>query len=298
MFEYRKTAVVSAEVMEIGPKEATKMLEMNAGNRKLRTSVVLEYASYMKNGLWRENGEAIRISEEGIILNGQHRLHAVIAANLKVKFLVVTIKAIDNNGELTPMSVIQDRGSMRSHSDITGIPSNCDAVAGIMIRELSGKGNNNVLAKNTALRASVYYAFQKEMDYFFSKCNISARRYSLGAIKAIFILRLKQGYDYTDMYHSILTDLVGLPNAWMSWYKRLERSNGSAFELRKIALVSTWMLTDPLRDTSKNLALRSDLSAPMAEIKAQFKGYCGELFEEVSSTKTLSHKDFVFKKIS
>lgn len=294
MFEYRETAVVSAEVIAIGPEKATEMLLGNEGNRTLRTRIVTEYSEYMKNGLWRENGEALRISDDGVILNGQHRLHAIISANMTIKFLVVTIKATDGKGPLTPMSVIQDRGTMRSHSDITGIPNNCDAVAGNMIREMTAERDSSMLSKNTALRASVYYEFESEMNYFFDRCNTSLKKYSQASIRAIIIMRLKQGYDYTDKYHSILTNLVGLPTSWMSWYRRIGSLVGGTRDVRREALVATWMLTDPARDDSKNLVIRS-IDDQLDEIKAQFDIYCGHIVRDLASRKNVKHNEFTYK---
>lgn len=64
--------------------------------RKLRPNVVHTYANDMKEGRWRaDNGETIKIDEKGRLIDGQHRLSAVIEANIPIKFLVV--RGVDNN---------------------------------------------------------------------------------------------------------------------------------------------------------------------------------------------------------
>lgn len=77
------------QIEEIGPDEATALLEMNVHNRKLVDRAVNQYASAMMNGAWKFDGAPIRLSEEGIILDGQHRLNAVIKSGTSHKFLVV-----------------------------------------------------------------------------------------------------------------------------------------------------------------------------------------------------------------
>lgn len=69
----------------VTPKTAKKYLEVNIKNRSLKDPVVIRYANDMKNGNWKQDtGEFIKISESGVILDGQHRLHAIIKANCSV----------------------------------------------------------------------------------------------------------------------------------------------------------------------------------------------------------------------
>jgi len=73
----------------ITPKFAELLLAKNTANRRLRYSTVLYYAQQMKAGLWMENtGELIKIASDGIIIDGQHRLKAVIKADVPIAFHV------------------------------------------------------------------------------------------------------------------------------------------------------------------------------------------------------------------
>jgi hypothetical protein len=80
---------VSVSVELITPRIATALLEANVDNRKLRESRVAQYADMMKRGLWQLQSDAIAISETGKLLNGQHRLHALVSAGRELFFLVV-----------------------------------------------------------------------------------------------------------------------------------------------------------------------------------------------------------------
>ena len=63
----------------ISPKQAEAWLSHNTGNRPLNESLVAEYARKMESGEWKEKGGApIWVTEDGELVNGQHRLSAVI----------------------------------------------------------------------------------------------------------------------------------------------------------------------------------------------------------------------------
>jgi hypothetical protein len=68
---------VTYELTTITPKRAQQILDANPRNRNLNQRLVLSYAREMKGGRWQENGDAIRISDTGFLLDGQHRLAAV-----------------------------------------------------------------------------------------------------------------------------------------------------------------------------------------------------------------------------
>lgn len=73
----------------IGPDRARELLKKNKRNRKVAQATVEGYAADMVAGLWQLTGEPIQIGSKGTILNGQHRLHAVILAGTDVTFSVL-----------------------------------------------------------------------------------------------------------------------------------------------------------------------------------------------------------------
>ena len=62
----------------ITPQTAEQILSLNTDNRPIKTTYVLRLAEQMAKGYWSYTMDAIRISQEGILLDGQHRLHACI----------------------------------------------------------------------------------------------------------------------------------------------------------------------------------------------------------------------------
>ena len=66
----------------ITPSIAKGLLESNTKNRGINELVVSRYANDILKGNWKEDtGEAIKISKMNIILDGQHRLCAIVKAN-------------------------------------------------------------------------------------------------------------------------------------------------------------------------------------------------------------------------
>lgn len=77
-----------SEVTKVTPDLAIKWLEKNKHNRPLRESVVEKYAKDMREGRWGLSHQGIAIDPEGNILDGQHRLWAILSAQVPIEFVV------------------------------------------------------------------------------------------------------------------------------------------------------------------------------------------------------------------
>ena len=73
----------------VTPSLAKLLLEKNTSNRNINKNLVATYARDMINGDWMNNGETIKVSTSGVLIDGQHRLHAVIQSGESVKMLIV-----------------------------------------------------------------------------------------------------------------------------------------------------------------------------------------------------------------
>jgi hypothetical protein len=68
---------------------AAQILEGNSNNRPLSDAHAKRIARQMSNGLWKINGETVKIGSTGDVLDGQHRLWAVIYAKVRVWLIIV-----------------------------------------------------------------------------------------------------------------------------------------------------------------------------------------------------------------
>lgn len=63
--------------------------QYNTRNRPISKARVQDYATEMLAGRWHFNGETIQFDRDGVLLNGQHRLLAIVATGLAQTFLIV-----------------------------------------------------------------------------------------------------------------------------------------------------------------------------------------------------------------
>jgi hypothetical protein len=73
---------------QVGPDKAAKWLEGNTDNRPLSQVRVNRYAADMKAGLWLLIHQPVAFDSEGRILDGQHRLWAVVESGVTVPLMV------------------------------------------------------------------------------------------------------------------------------------------------------------------------------------------------------------------
>lgn len=102
---------ITAKVETITPDIAKTMLGENVNNRRISHDNVNMFAREMRNGEWRFNGEAIKFSKDGRLLDGQHRLLAVIAADKPLTTLV--IRGLEDETQQT-----MDSGKTRTLGDV------------------------------------------------------------------------------------------------------------------------------------------------------------------------------------
>lgn len=82
--------------MTVTPELAAEWLEHNTHNRTLRPRVVDKYAADMKAGRWLLTHQGIAFDDDNVLVDGQHRLAAVVQSGAAAKMLItrgVSMKA-------------------------------------------------------------------------------------------------------------------------------------------------------------------------------------------------------------
>jgi hypothetical protein len=81
---------INAELIDITPDMASELLRGNDKNfRNISDRRVDTMAKDMIDANWELNGETIKIAVDGTILDGQHRLNAIIKSGITIQMLVV-----------------------------------------------------------------------------------------------------------------------------------------------------------------------------------------------------------------
>lgn len=125
----------------ITPKMAQEYLKCNVANyRSISRQRVMSYSNDMLNGSWQSNGEAIKFDEQGNLLDGQHRLHAIVKAGVPVNMIVIRGLGQETN--------IFDIGMGRSLGQIaqaSGFTNGRIHVIAAMANAICSNFNNNTL---------------------------------------------------------------------------------------------------------------------------------------------------------
>lgn len=103
-----------SKVQSITPKKAGELLRANTTNRPLSKSVVKTFAEAMKRGEWMVTHQGIAFDASGVLIDGQHRLAAIVEAGLPVELTVFT------DVEEGTFDVL-DTGKRRNAADVLAI---------------------------------------------------------------------------------------------------------------------------------------------------------------------------------
>lgn len=103
-----------AKIIFVDPTMAARWLEKNPRNRRIRPDTVKKYARDMEADRWQISGEAIKFAPDGTLLDGQHRLAAIISSGATVPLLVV-------RGIAPEAQRVMDTGRSRTASDALSI---------------------------------------------------------------------------------------------------------------------------------------------------------------------------------
>ena len=123
----------------ISPDIAKTILQNNAGNRNISNTKVLEYYNQMREGKYKEGtAEPLKISNKGRLLDGQHRLTALIKANMSMEFLVA--RDLDE-----AIFDVLDTGKSRGASDVLSMANvpNSTTTTSILKLYFNTKNQNN-----------------------------------------------------------------------------------------------------------------------------------------------------------
>lgn len=106
--------------MLVTPQIAEEWLTHNTDNRNVRAKRVDQYARDMSNGRWeKDSPNPIVFGENGLLKDGQHRLMALIKANVSLNFLVCWVSDEVRNFDTGATRSVADYIKMKSGSNLS-----------------------------------------------------------------------------------------------------------------------------------------------------------------------------------
>lgn len=158
------------------PEMAKAILKNNNGNRNLRPLWVNALVNAINNDQWQFTHQAIAISSTGRLLDGQHRLSAIILANKAVPILVA------ENCDESSFAYI-DKGVKRCLADNLSINKKVAEIYSFMLKSY-GFRYDSPAAAISLQNSDVGFI----SEYLINTCNTTRRGASTAAVKAAAVV--------------------------------------------------------------------------------------------------------------
>ena len=230
----------------ITPLLAQKMLDRSDfKNRSLKPALVRRYAGDMAIGRWKENGESIVVDESGAVLDGQHRLHALISSGRSFGFVVV--QGVPRNAFDT-----LDSGKNRSAADTLQVAGlkHCKSTAAILrlIKDYKDNGET-AFTRKASTKLEVSFDVQ-------------------AAIAEYPLANQSAAFCHSNLHHAVLNpiSMIGTFHYLFGeksietrddFFKRLMAMNFQGADCPVRALSSVYQNTDTLKSMAVNRVVRA-----------------------------------------
>lgn len=208
-----ETPAPEIQLTEITPGMAHDWLGFNTHNRPLRSRTVTAYAADMKHSDWELNGESVKFADDGTLIDGQHRLAAIVEADVTVAMYVV--RGLPRYTQDTV-----DGGVKRRFSDVLTLrgEKNASALAAIVRRVAIWETAGTVAARAShsptnaqLLQVLDRYSWLRELATSASqtgaKCELPAS--IIGFCMWLFAM-LPDAEEDTEFFFRRLADFQGL----------------------------------------------------------------------------------------
>ncbi|WP_234442739.1 hypothetical protein [Streptomyces sp. FxanaA7] len=108
------------QVVDVSPQLATQWLTRNTSNRPLSKSTVQQLAGQIQRGEWQLTHQGIAFDEDDVLIDGQHRLAAIVKAGVTVPLTVT-------HGVPRTAFTVMDTGRKRTGRDALALAGEANA---------------------------------------------------------------------------------------------------------------------------------------------------------------------------
>jgi len=196
--EFQNFGGMQTTVMNVTPEVAKTFLGNNTNNRKIRKTQVAQISGVMKRGEWKLSPQGIIVhSPTGRLLDGQHRLLAVVDSGINVPMMVTFI-------EDEEVFRVLDQGVKRSTADIFAVPTNVADTVNFLCRTMLNRFSGLTPSQIEPVLNSQAGALSFELVKY---CSTSRRGLSSSPVKAAAVTSVLLG-NPKDYVFSLYRDLV------------------------------------------------------------------------------------------
>lgn len=195
---------VTSAVELVTPALAEKWLANMAQNRNLSENAVLAYAEDMEAGRWEVTNQGIGFDSAGKLIDGQHRLKAVILAGVDVRMLVTRGLAPDAMERV-------DTGRKRSVSDMLGLAgytNTAKLVAAINIIRMAYANRATTTTRGRVDEVLLLKPYSEQLQWVTSQTTVKGL--SVGPLMAALVMAMPLGEAKVKEAQDKLWSGVGL----------------------------------------------------------------------------------------
>lgn len=195
----------------ITPALAIKWLEGNVHNRRLDYRLAEMYASDIRSGKWLLTHQGIAFDVNGVLVDGQHRLWAIVIANKPVKMYVATGLPVSpestNDNNPSVLDVI-DGGKSRTHQQRLELGhklknSTLLSSAASMIRDIClGTSTRKRCSTRQILSILAIYRYDIEAICAMIKSRSDRQSVIFGTLAFVRHCNVKLGEEFAERYFS------------------------------------------------------------------------------------------------
>lgn len=218
----------------ITPNMAQDMLNRSESigivNRKPSQNYIDLYAREMKEGRWKLNGVAIKIDENGGILDGQHRLQACVASGIPFQSIVMygvprdTFDTLDCGRSRTASQVLKMKGIKYNQAIATIIYGVTD------LREIGHTANHEKRLSNSAALEE----YNRNSAHYDRAATVAATAVAethamtaklAGCIFYYLVHDLKQNADFVERFIRESTSFDSSPDPVIDHFRKWNLAN-------------------------------------------------------------------------
>ncbi len=205
------------KVMVVTPASAKEWLEHTNGKNRLLSKQYVSYlAQEMEAGNWRLTHQGIAFDSQGNLVDGQHRLAAIVKANKSVEMLVTT-------GLPDGRFPIIDRGVVRSVSVVTNLPSWFTEIYGLLLSMVT----TGPVRQSPDDICSLHEKLGIYSETLRNCCGTATKFFSSAPIRAAAVIALEVGenevYVLNTYRNLVLQNLEILPHIALSLVRQYNR---------------------------------------------------------------------------
>jgi len=214
-----KKAILTA----ISPGIAKTMLEASGGNRKLRKWYVDALANVMIRGEFRVTAECIGFTSDGTLVEGHHRLSAIVQSGKTVDMFVVY--GLDHD-----IYAFHNIGIKRTTADLHGIrKQTAEAInKAVVLTFGSGAISQTDLVHNVGVGTPLFYALESLAEH----CGANSAYFTSAPMRLAAAIHLMNGRDADFILHQwralALSDIAAMSPASQALLRQVVQKKASA----------------------------------------------------------------------